>query len=168
MITQTVRKFSSIAVRLTVLSIVSACSTQTVVEEPDRPASRSTVVRAHDVGARAASVALRQVGVPYRYGGSTTSGFDCSGLVQFSYGQVGKTVPRTTGQLWAASSTVKRTDLRAGDLLFFSIKGKMSHVGLYVGGEDFVHAPSSGRTVTVAKITSPFYSSALIRAGRPK
>ena len=148
--------------------MASACSTQTVVDDlPRRPANQS-VGYSQTVGAKAASVALRQVGVPYRYGGSTTSGFDCSGLVQFSYGRAGKSVPRTTGQLWSATSTVNRSDLQVGDLLFFSIEGKMSHVGLYIGGQQFVHAPASGRTVTVAKLTSPFYASALIRAGRPR
>ena len=168
MITQTVRKFPGIALTITMLSTASACSTQSLVETSDRRVETVSVIRGQDIGQRAANVAMQQVGVPYLYGGSTTSGFDCSGLVQFSYGRVGKTVPRTTGQLWAASATIKRADLRAGDLLFFSIEGKMSHVGMFVGGQKFVHAPSSGRTVTVASLTSPFYSSALIRAGRPK
>jgi cell wall-associated NlpC family hydrolase len=110
---------------------------------------------------------LRQVGVPYRYGGSNTSGFDCSGLVQYSYRKAGKSVPRTTGQLWAATTTVHPDELREGDVLFFRVEGKMSHVGLYLGGQQFVHAPSSGRTVSVESLTSPFYSAAFIRAGRP-
>ena len=126
------------------------------------------MVHSTSIGERAAAVALQQVGVPYRYGGSTTSGFDCSGLVQYSYRRAGKTVPRTTGQLWSSTSTVNRNELQAGDLLFFSIDGKMSHVGMYLGGQRFVHAPSTGRKVTVANLDSPFYSRALVRAGRPK
>ena len=118
-------------------------------------------------GARAAAVALQQVGVPYRYGGSTPTGFDCSGLVQYSYTQAGVRVPRTTGQLWSAANPVARSELRAGDLLFFSIEGKMSHVGMYLGEQRFVHAPQSGRSVSVASLDSPFYKSALIRGGRP-
>ncbi len=120
------------------------------------------------MGENAAGVALRQVGVPYRYGGASISGFDCSGLVQYSYRAAGKSLPRTTAQLWSATRTVDRKDIRKGDLLFFSIEGKMSHVGMYLGGERFVHAPSSGRTVTVAKLNSPFYAKAFLRAGRPK
>jgi cell wall-associated NlpC family hydrolase len=126
------------------------------------------MVRGQSVGARAAAVALQQLGVPYRYGGATTSGFDCSGLVQFSYRQAGKRVPRTTGQLWSSTATVSREGLQEGDLLFFSIEGKMSHVGMYIGRQQFVHAPSSGRTVTVAKLTSAFYEAAFLRAGRPR
>ena len=159
MITQTARKISILALTITMLGVVSACGTQTVVERPDR---------SQNMGARAAAVALQQVGVPYVYGGSTTRGFDCSGLVQYSYGRAGKNVPRTTGQLWSATSTVRRADLQAGDLLFFNIEGKMSHVGMYIGDQQFVHAPSSGKTVTVGRLTSAYYSSAFIRAGRPK
>jgi cell wall-associated NlpC family hydrolase len=88
--------------------------------------------------------------------------------VQYSYSRAGKSVPRTTSQLWSATSTVRREDLQVGDLLFFKIEDKMSHVGMYIGEQQFVHAPSSGRTVTVGKLTSPYYSSAFIRAGRPK
>jgi cell wall-associated NlpC family hydrolase len=167
MITQTARKIPIFALTITMLGLVSACSSQPVGSAA-RPLSEKNVVRGQSVGERAASVALEQVGVPYRYGGATTSGFDCSGLVQYSYRLAGKNVPRTTGQQWSSTTTVGRDDLQAGDLLFFSIEGKMSHVGMYVGRQQFVHAPSSGRTVTVAKLTSPFYASALVRAGRPK
>lgn len=118
-------------------------------------------------GQRAAAAALDQVGVPYRYGGASPGGFDCSGLVQYSYREAGLSVPRTTGQLWSAASPVGRSELRAGDLLFFRIEGKMSHVGLYLGERRFVHAPQSGRKVSVASLDSPFYKAALIRAGRP-
>ena len=118
------------------------------------------------VGQRAAAVALDQVGVRYRYGGAGPDGFDCSGLVQYAYRRAGLAVPRTTGQLWAAAEQVPRSDLQAGDLLFFSIEGKMSHVGLYLGQDRFVHAPQSGRSVSVASLRAPFYRSALLRAGR--
>ena len=170
MITQTARRILTFAFTITVLCVVSACSSQAVVSTAgssgEVPTSNDRL-RPRAVGERAAAVALRQVGVPYRYGGATIDGFDCSGLVQYSYRQAGKAVPRTTAQLWSASATVDRDKLRAGDLLFFRIEGKMSHVGLYLGGQEFVHAPSTGRNVSVAKLTSPFYSSALIRGGRP-
>jgi cell wall-associated NlpC family hydrolase len=124
------------------------------------------VVRHTVAGDRAASIALDQVGVPYRYGGSSPSGFDCSGLVHYSYSHAGVSVPRTTGQLWSAAKTVDRYELQAGDVLFFSIEGKMSHVGMYLGEQRFVHAPQSGRSVSVASLESPFYKAAFIRAGR--
>jgi cell wall-associated NlpC family hydrolase len=118
---------------------------------------------------RAASVALNQVGEPYRYGGNSPGGFDCSGLIQYSYSRAGYSVPRTTGQLWSVAETVDRHQLRAGDVLFFSIEGKMSHVGLYVlyvGEQRFVHAPQSGRAVSVESLQAPFYRRAFVRAGR--
>lgn len=169
MITQTARKIISFALTITMLGamlgLMSGCSSQPAVERQTRSAP---VQRTQTLGERAATVAMSQLGVPYRYGGATTSGFDCSGLVQYSYRHAGKTVPRTTGQLWSSSPAVAADDLQVGDLLFFSIEGKMSHVGLYIGDQQFVHAPSSGRSVSVATLTSPFYSKALIRAGRPR
>lgn len=160
--------------RLLVVSIaaagVSACSTNppppsatdagSVAIAP-RPASLS-------VGERAAAVALRQVGVPYRYGGKSPNGFDCSGLVYYSYVQAGKRVPRTTAALWSTTVPITRENLHAGDLLFFQIDGKMSHVGMYLGNGRFVHAPSSGKSVAVQSLNSPFYRHALLRAGRPR
>lgn len=174
MITQTARKIPVYALTITVLAMLvsmSGCSTQQAAERPeqaDRRPIQRTPVRAQSLGEKAAAVALRQVGTPYRYGGASTSGFDCSGLVQFSYGRAGKVMPRTTSQLWSATSSVQRKDLRVGDLLFFNIEGKMSHVGMYVGQNEFVHAPSSGRTVSVATLDSPYYAAALIRGGRPQ
>lgn len=131
------------------------------VEVPARPASQQTTV-----GDRAAAIALQQIGTPYRYGGQTPAGFDCSGLVHYAYGQAGRAVPRTTDALWSRTRPVPRDELRAGDLLFFSIDGKMQHVGLYVGEGRFAHAPSSGRTVTVESLSADFYRQAFLRGGR--
>ncbi len=167
MITQTACKIPILAFTITMLGVVSGCSTHVIDDSAGQPA-REAVVRSASVGEKAAAVALQQIGVPYRYGGATASGFDCSGLVQYSYKHAGKDVPRTTAQLWSATSIVRREELQIGDLLFFSVGGKMSHVGMYVGGQRFVHAPSTVRTVTVAKLTSTYYSSAFIRGGRPK
>ena len=134
MITQASGKIVRHFIVLTTMGLLAACgSTAPVVapsdaSEPRREVSRSA--RAVPLGERAAAVAMSQIGVPYRYGGNSTSGFDCSGLVQYSYARVGKNVPRTTGQQWSAVTTVQRADLQAGDLLFFSIEGKMSHVGM--------------------------------------
>lgn len=157
MIAQPARLFRIFSLAITVLAI-SACASNS---------ADTTSMQAANKGQRAAMIALDQVGVPYRYGGSTPQGFDCSGLVQFSYSRAGVTVPRTTAQLWSAATTVDDDDLRAGDILFFRIDGKMSHVGMYLGERRFVHAPQSGRNVSVGSLESPFYRAALIRAGRP-
>lgn len=146
---------------------VGGCAWQPV-EPPDAgtgAASEAAPLRS-TIGERAASIALEQIGTPYRYGGQTPAGFDCSGLVHYAYGQAGKSVPRTTGALWSRAQPVARNELRAGDLLFFSIDGKMQHVGLYVGDGRFAHAPSSGRTVTVESLSTEFYRQAFLRGGR--
>ncbi|MDJ0906792.1 MAG: C40 family peptidase [Woeseiaceae bacterium] len=127
----------------------------------------SSPVSTDSVGETAARVALGQVGTPYRYGGSSPAGFDCSGLVHYSYRQAGMSIPRTTAGQWAELTPVNGREMQAGDLLFFSIEGKMSHVGLYLGNGTFVHAPSSGRTVEIQRLDSAFYRSAFLRAGRP-
>lgn len=144
------------------IALLSAgCASQPDTRPAAQPASHT---HAAD---QAVSVAMQQVGVPYRYGGASPRGFDCSGLVFYAYSKVGQPVPRTTATLWAQTQPVARGDLRAGDILFFRIAGKMSHVGLYLGDDQFVHAPSSGKVVAVASLRSDFYRSALIRAGRP-
>ncbi|HNP34465.1 MAG TPA: C40 family peptidase [Woeseiaceae bacterium] len=120
------------------------------------------------VGDRAAAAALQQIGAPYRYGGQTPAGFDCSGLVHYAYLQAGKSVPRTTGQLWQQTDVVRRADIERGDLIFFAINGKMQHVGIYVGDGRFVHAPKSGRNVAMASLDNDFYRHAYLRAGRPR
>lgn len=166
MIAQPARSIRSIALTITVLWLGSACSSLPEQNAYQKP-GMTQVSRPASSGERAASVALRQVGVPYRYGGTNPRGFDCSGLVQYSYSKAGVSVARTTAQLWATTRTVKPHNLRIGDLLFFKFDGKMSHVGMYIGGQRFVHAPSSGRTVTVASLNSSFYQAAFLRAGRP-
>ena len=157
MIAQPAHIIRVLTLAITVLGI-AACGSNPPAATTSHPVSK---------GEHAAVVALDQVGSPYRYGGATPEGFDCSGLVQFSYSRAGVVVPRTTSQLWSASRTVRNDELRAGDILFFNVEGKMSHVGMYLGEKRFVHAPQSGRKVSVASLDSPFYKAALIRAGRP-
>ena len=163
MISQYVASVSRVSLLL-VIGFAAGCSSQSVTSSTPAGSARAP----QSTGDRAVQVALGQVGTPYRYGGSAPSGFDCSGLVHYSYLKAGKSVPRTTRQLWDASVTVERRDIRAGDILFFRIDGKMSHVGMYVGDSRFVHAPSSGKTVSVASLDNDFYRRALIRAGRPQ
>ena len=139
------------------LLALAACGSEPELRSADAEASP---------GQRAALAALAQVGVPYRYGGQSPSGFDCSGLVHYAYLDAGVSTPRTTQQLWSAARTIEQDELQAGDLLFFRIDGKMSHVGIYLGEGRFVHAPQSGRSVSVASLEMPFYRQALIRTAR--
>ena len=113
-------------------------------------------------------IAKKQLGKPYHYGGrSPRTGFDCSGLVQYSYKMAGIKVPRTTQQLYNAARPVKRQHLKAGDLVFFRInRYKISHVGLYLGNNQFIHAPSTGKRVNIANINDHYWRKRFSRGGR--
>ena len=116
---------------------------------------------------RAADVAVSMVGKPYRYGGSTPRGFDCSGLVNFSYAQVGIQVSRDTRTLRRQTSLVRASSLRRGDLVFFDQEGKKySHVGLYLGEGYFVHAPSSGGKVRTDSLEAEYWSRHFVEGRR--
>ncbi len=149
--------------------LLAACSAQEPrsPQEGAEPVSAPAPASPRSVGERAAVIAVRQVGVPYRYGGDGADGFDCSGLVHYAYALAGKAVPRTTGDLWRRTRPVQDAELEVGDILFFDIEGKVSHVGLYLGSGRFVHAPSTGREVTIADLHAGYYRSAFIRGGRP-
>lgn len=107
------------------------------------------------VAARARALA----GAPYRYGGADPQGgFDCSGLVYHVYKSFGIDAPRTTGGLVKAGRWVKRAELAPGDLVFFITDKKGGlHVGIYLGGGRFVHAPSTGKKVRVSRLGNPYY-----------
>jgi cell wall-associated NlpC family hydrolase len=116
---------------------------------------------------RAAGNALKMVGKPYRYGGSSPAGFDCSGLIQYSYKQAGVSLPRSTDDLLRTSQPLRGAHLRRGDLLFFDQEGKKkSHVGIYLGDGRFVHAPSSGKQVRTDRLDSPYWKKHLSEARR--
>lgn len=120
--------------------------------------------RANDVLLRA----LGLVGTPYRYGGNTPdSGFDCSGLVGFVYRDAaGLQLPRTTAELMEIRGRKLRSDeLQPGDLVLFTPGGN-GHVGIYVGEGRFVHAPSTGGTVRMDRLDSPYWARAYVGARR--
>jgi cell wall-associated NlpC family hydrolase len=119
------------------------------------------------IAERAADVALAQVGRPYRYGGDTPAGFDCSGLVSYSYARTGITVSRETRTLRSQARPIRAAQLRPGDLVFFDQEGKKySHVGIYLGGNRFVHAPSSGGRVRVDRLDSDYWERHFVEARR--
>lgn len=100
---------------------------------------------------RAAQIALGYLGVPYVWGGASPSGFDCSGLASYSYAQVGKSVPHYTGAIWAAFPRVPSDQLQAGDMVFF--RADLGHMGIYIGGGNYVHAPRTGDVVKISAIS---------------
>jgi cell wall-associated NlpC family hydrolase len=116
------------------------------------------------LGERAAAIALKAVGVPYRWGGaSPAGGFDCSGLVDWAYGRLGVKLPHSSYALYDQGRQVARSRMKAGDLLFFSGLG---HVGLYIGHGRMVHAPHSGTRVQVVSLSRSSYGSRLVGVRR--
>jgi murein DD-endopeptidase len=148
-------------------SVLSAAAAFFLLAACASAPSPSPVVTDPAAADRAASHALKMVGKPYKYGGSTPTGFDCSGLVQYSYKQAGVSLPRSTDGLLSTSAPLRGSRLRPGDLLFFDQEGKKkSHVGIYLGDGRFVHAPSSGKTVRTDKLDSPYWKKHLSEARR--
>jgi peptidoglycan DL-endopeptidase CwlO len=119
---------------------------------PAPPPTHSSVV----------SIAEQYLGVPYRWGGASPSGFDCSGLVMYVYAQVGVSLPHSSYSQYGMGSPVSRGDLQPGDLVFFDGLG---HVGIYVGGNSFIHAPHTGDVVKISSI-SGWYASTYVGARR--
>ncbi len=139
-------------------------SVQKVSDYAHSPVSEARIHSTHPVVA----VANGLRGVPYRYGGASPRGFDCSGLVHYAYRQAGVSVPRTTAAQYRHSRSVSITRLSPGDLLFFKVSWpkKVSHVGIYAGGGLFIHAPSSGKRVSYARLNSPYWRRRLVKIGR--
>lgn len=104
--------------------------------------------------------ALSYLGVPYRFAGTNAEkGFDCAGLVQQSFSEVGVNLPRVAADQYRNGMKVCRDDLKAGDLVFFrnTYKRGISHVGIYLGNGLFVHAASTPRRVTIDELDSPYF-----------
>jgi murein DD-endopeptidase len=132
------------------------------------PSTPGRAVKASEQqSSQAAAVALAMVGKPYRYGGSSPKGFDCSGLVNYSFAQVGVQVSRDTRTLREQGSLVRASALRRGDLVFFDQEGKKSsHVGIYLGDGTFVHAPSSGGKVRTDSLDAAYWSRHFVEGRR--
>ena len=152
------------ALLLIALLAVAGCAST-----PHRaPAASSGSTRpTAELSDQAADHALKMLGKPYRYGGASPAGFDCSGLVLYSYKRAGLVLPHSTDKQRSASRAVRLADLRRGDLLFFNQEGKKyGHLGIYVGGGKFVHAPSSGKSVRSDRLDSPYWRKHLSEARR--
>jgi len=119
----------------------------TVSERPSVDSSRGETV---------AALARRHVGAPYRWGGSSPSGFDCSGLVRYVYAQVGVSLPHNAAQQYRLGAPVPRERLEPGDLVFFD---RLRHNGIYLGDGRFIHARQTGRGVNIARLDDGWYAS---------
>ena len=94
-------------------------------------------------------IAMRYLGTPYVWGGASPAGFDCSGFVMYVYAQVGVSLPHYSGAQWNVGVPVSRSDLQPGDLVFFDGLG---HVGIYIGGGQFIHSPETGDVVKISPL----------------
>ena len=117
------------------------------------PSSHSSVV----------SIALQYLGVPYVWGGASPSGFDCSGLTMYAYAKVGVYLPHNAAMQYGMGTPVSRSQLAPGDLVFFN---GLSHVGMYIGGGRFVHAPHTGDVVKISSLSEYWYSATYVGARR--
>jgi len=146
-----------------VIPAASAAATDTTAA-----ASIETPLIKASVGEEIALRAIALVGKPYRYGGADLDGFDCSGLVFFIHQALGYTVPRTAAQQQQAALRIKKAELQPGDLLFFKTtrSKRVSHVGVYVGDNRFVHAPQSGKLIELRTLDDQYYGPRLVSSGR--
>ena len=138
---------------------ISSCGSSPKYQSSKASASKQSVIK----------TAKRMLGVKYRYGGTSPyKGFDCSGLVQYSHKLAGINLPRTTGQQYKATRPISRRYLKAGDLVFFKIavSRAVSHVGIYLGNNKFIHAPSSGKRVKISSLKEKYWQKHYTGAGR--
>jgi cell wall-associated NlpC family hydrolase len=114
-----------------------------------------------------AAAAIAMLDQPYRYGGATPGGFDCSGLAQYAAAQAGLMLPRTTREQQNTGASVKFQDMQKGDLIFFHLPpGDSLHVGIFLGDTRFIHAPSSGGHVRIDRADAKPYMAGFLGARR--
>jgi cell wall-associated NlpC family hydrolase len=109
------------------------------------------------------SIAMQYLGVPYLWGGMSPSGFDCSGLVAYAYAQIGVSLPHHAASQFNYGVPVSQADLQPADLVFFNGLG---HMGMYIGGGQFIHAPHTGDVVKISSLYDSWYASTWVGARR--
>jgi cell wall-associated NlpC family hydrolase len=130
--------------------MAASASTEPVVGATALTPEGATVVPSSRYGG-AVGVAMSELGTPYVWAGAAPGGFDCSGLVVYSYAQEGVSLPHSSYALWNEGVPVAQDQLQPGDLVFFNGLG---HVGIYIGDDEFVHAPHTGTVVSVSSLSS--------------
>ena len=153
-------------ITLVALVLLGACAT-TVVRQPAETAKAQPAAVANTMANHAADNALAMLGKPYRRSGNTPAGFECSGLVQYSYSKAGVNLPRATQAQRREGQPVNASELRRGDLVFFDQEGKKSsHVGIYIGQGRVVHAPSTGGRVRTDGLDAAYWRAHFVEARR--
>jgi cell wall-associated NlpC family hydrolase len=164
--------FRSIVALLAIAVLAAGCATTPSTESAPAPVVAPRAATTEDkpvlnLGGAVANLAADMVGARYRLGGTNpVQGFDSSGLAFYAYDLAGYPIPRTPADQFRAAHKIALADATAGDLFFFQDQAKLSHVGIYLGDGLFVHAPDTGRQVSVARIDAPYYQEQLIAVGR--
>ena len=130
----------------------AAAPASPAVSAPASPSSipsSPSVIPASPYGGQVVSIAMSYIGTPYVWGGAAPGGFDCSGLVMYSFAQLGVQLPHSSYAMWNYGVSVPENQLQPGDLVFFNGLG---HVGMYIGGGDYVEAPHTGASVQVSSL----------------
>ncbi len=140
----------------------SSVRTQVVGATVTTPEGAS-VIPSSPLGSRVVSIAMSFLGTPYVWGGAAPGGFDCSGLVMYSFDQLGVSLPHSSYAMWDYGTPVAQDQLQPGDIVFFDGLG---HVGLYIGGGEFVNAPYTGAVVSVASLSSGWAAANYVGARR--
>ncbi|MGE3277016.1 MAG: C40 family peptidase [Vicinamibacterales bacterium] len=134
---------------------------------PPRPGATPPAGHGTVDGYAITSTALALRGAPYRNGGDSPRGFDCSGFVQYVFGQNGLALPRQVHDQFRVGESVNASALEPGDLVFFStVAPGASHVGIALGGDQFVHAPSSNGVVRVEALSTSYWAKRFVGAKR--
>jgi peptidoglycan DL-endopeptidase CwlO len=150
------------AARARLASRENTVSDETVVGAAATTAEGVSVAPPSQYGG-VAGVAMQYLGTPYVWGGSSPGGFDCSGFVMYVYSQVGVSLPHNAAAQFSSGVPISSDQLEPGDLVFFDGLG---HVGLYIGGGQFVHAPHTGDVVKVSSLSDSWYASTYVGARR--
>ncbi len=143
----------------------------TPARDPSGSGPRPRIIRLPSRGAQwmttIVALSKRYLGAPYRWGGTSPNGFDCSGFLNYIFEQTGIDLPRTTFAMFAAGTLVPNEQLQAGDVVFFqTVSPGPSHAGVYLGDGRFIHTSSGQRRVTIATMADPYYTARYLGARR--
>jgi cell wall-associated NlpC family hydrolase len=157
-----------LAVLTTLAVLTGACATSSSVPRPfPSPGGDATSTANRGRPDTIVGTALTLRGVPYRNGGSDPGGFDCSGFTQYVFARSGIALPRSVEDQFEEGKKVKARDLSTGDLVFFKTTSRgPSHVGIVIGDDQFIHAPSSKGVVRVERLSADYWSKRFIAARR--
>jgi peptidoglycan DL-endopeptidase CwlO len=149
-----------------VAALVQNRQEQTLEAQVDATAAAESEITAAAPAAQyggVVGIAMQYLGVPYRWGGADPSGFDCSGFAMYVYAKVGVSLPHHAASQYGMGSPVSRDQLAPGDLVFFNGLG---HMGIYVGGGQFIHAPHTGDVVKISNLSDSWYAQTWVGARR--